>query len=198
LNIPNLLIDKLSLSLDKLDVDISLNFQVAGVVKVNSGIKAATASKVNFATNDIKADAGLVVRLGNVAQIMGSALEMLDKNPDMMKGVMNGMGGLGPVTGVIKTHVDSTGQVVQILVDPAGNIIQQTLDTKGRIIHEITIGNVNAVEMRAASENGLGQWVEEVRNSDGSVYLVTYDKRGGSVVDFQVLSTGNTTVPIIS
>lgn len=78
--------------MEDLAADINLNANVAGLVKVNAGVQVGI-SKVNITIADVDAELELVVRLGNLVEIVGRVFESLDLNP-LLINVVNGVTGL--------------------------------------------------------------------------------------------------------
>lgn len=95
--------------MENLAADINLNANVAGLVKVNAGVQVGI-SKVNITIADVDAELELVVRLGNLVEIVGRVFESLDLNP-LLVNVINGVTDLlDDVVGVVDGLLGSITQ----------------------------------------------------------------------------------------
>eukprot|EP01111_Echinosteliopsis_oligospora_P008095 TRINITY_DN2353_c0_g1_i1.p1 TRINITY_DN2353_c0_g1~~TRINITY_DN2353_c0_g1_i1.p1 ORF type:complete len:262 (+),score=67.23 TRINITY_DN2353_c0_g1_i1:35-820(+) len=187
LNVPNLSVSKVSLVVQKLNVTLNLKAKIADLVSLEAGV-SATADTINLTITNVKAELELVVRLDTVVEIINKTLQTISANPELITGIVKSVGDLVEnIAGVLSTTVNSLGQTVRTIVDSAGNIVEQTLDATGKVASQIVGGNINALQIIDGSNNDRGQYVVKVRNSDGSIYQITYNRKGGTVVSVQVL-----------
>ncbi len=71
---------RIELDVDNLVADINLNANVASLVTINAGV-AVSITKVNITITDVDAQLELIVRLGNLVQIVQRVFQSLDLNP---------------------------------------------------------------------------------------------------------------------
>lgn len=74
--------------MDDLQADINLNANVAQLVTINAGVKVGI-QKVNLTIADVDAELDLIVRLGNLVEIVSRVFESLDLNPLLLNTVGN-------------------------------------------------------------------------------------------------------------
>jgi len=192
LNVARLEVDLIQLIVEKLNVSLDLDLKVANLVTLTAGVDAYI-EKVNLTISGVYAQAELIVRLDNVVKIVDSTLDTINKNPQLITGLLDAVGGLlGDIAGILNSTLNSLGQVLQTVVDATGNIIARTLDTAGNVISQTIMGNVNALQIITSATNSLGQYVTRVRSSDGSILDVTYNKPGGTVISVNVVQQGST------
>ena len=73
---------------DNLQADINLNANVAQLVQINAGVQVGI-SKVNLTIVDVDAQLDLIVRLGNLVDIVNRVFESLDLNPLLINTLNN-------------------------------------------------------------------------------------------------------------
>jgi ABC-type transport system substrate-binding protein len=79
LKVPELSVGRIELDVDNLRADINLNADIARLVQINAGVQVGI-DKVNITIADVEAELELVVRLGNLVQIVNRTLASLDLN----------------------------------------------------------------------------------------------------------------------
>ncbi|KAH8653845.1 hypothetical protein BX600DRAFT_86718 [Xylariales sp. PMI_506] len=139
LNVPQLSVDRIELDVDNLQAEINLAAQVAGLVEINAGIQVGI-TKVNITIADVDAELELIIRLGNLVEIVNRTLASLDLNP-LLINVLNEAGDLvdsvvGAVDGLLGSIVNGDSQV-NFLIDNLGNIVQEVTTTAGGIVSSI-------------------------------------------------------------
>ncbi len=105
LNVPNLSVQSITLEVDNLQLGLQLNASVANLVKLNAGVTASI-EKVNLTISEVEASLLLIVRLDNVRQIIGEAVQLVQNNTGLLavllQDVGNAVGGIvGNVTDVV-------------------------------------------------------------------------------------------------
>lgn len=65
LNVPELHVGRIELTVEKLSADLNLNAKVANLVQLNAGVQVAV-EKVNITIAEVDAEVELVVRLGKI------------------------------------------------------------------------------------------------------------------------------------
>ncbi|KAI1781293.1 hypothetical protein F4818DRAFT_398659 [Hypoxylon cercidicola] len=142
LNVPELHVGRIELDVDNLNAEINLAAQVANLVELNAGIQVGI-TKVNITIADVDANLELIIRLGNLADIVNRTLESLNLNP-LLINILNEATDLvntvvGAVDGLLGSIVngDST---INFLIDNLGNIVQEVEGTAGTLLSSI-VGN---------------------------------------------------------
>ncbi|KAI1759294.1 hypothetical protein GGR53DRAFT_523968 [Hypoxylon sp. FL1150] len=142
LRVPELHVGRIELDVDNLNAEINLAAQVANLVELNAGIQVGV-TKVNITIADVDAQLDLIIRLGNLVDIVNRTLESLNLNP-LLINVLNEATDLvntvvGAVDGLLGSIVngDST---INFLIDNLGNIVQEVEGTAGSLLSSI-VGN---------------------------------------------------------
>lgn len=99
--------------------------------------------KVNITIADVDAELELVIRLGNLVDIVNRTLESLNLNP-LLINILNEATDLvdavvGAVDGLLGEIV-SGDSTISFLIDNLGEIVAQTTDTAGNLVSSI-VGN---------------------------------------------------------
>ncbi|MBB5478498.1 hypothetical protein [Micromonospora parathelypteridis] len=84
LDIPKVSVDVIRLAVDGLDADLSLRARVANLLQVDAGVRVHL-SGGELDVNGVHAEAQLRVRLEQLANILGRALDTLDNNPQIIE-----------------------------------------------------------------------------------------------------------------
>lgn len=133
---------RIELDVDNLRADINLNADIARLVQINAGVQVGI-DKVNITIANVEAELELVVRLGNLVQIVNRTLASLDLNPalinllDSVGDIVEGI--IGAVDGLLGSVTDD-GTTLRFLVDNLGNIVQEVVSGGGDAVSSI-IGN---------------------------------------------------------
>lgn len=142
LKVPELSVGRIELDVDNLRADINLNADIARLVQINAGVQVGI-DKVNITIANVEAELELVVRLGNLVQIVNRTLASLDLNPalinllDSVGDIVEGI--IGAVDGLLGSVTDD-GTTLRFLVDNLGNIVQEVVSGGGDAVSSI-IGN---------------------------------------------------------
>ncbi|KAI1098255.1 hypothetical protein F4804DRAFT_132199 [Jackrogersella minutella] len=80
LKVPELHVGRIELDVDNMSAEINLAAQIANLVEINAGVQIGI-TKVNITIADVDANLDLVIRLGNLADIVNRTLESLNLNP---------------------------------------------------------------------------------------------------------------------
>ena len=89
LDVPVLQIDELDLEVEDLQLEVSLQTQLAGFVNISAGVNAHV-GKVKLAIKGVEAQARLKVRLEGTLETLRRALETIDRNPQVLGGAPHG------------------------------------------------------------------------------------------------------------
>ena len=100
LQVPELHVGRIELVVEKLQADLNLNAKVAGLVQVNAGVAVAV-EKVNITIADVDVNLELVVRLGNLVDIVERVFDSLDLNPLLLSLIGNATNLVGEVIGAV-------------------------------------------------------------------------------------------------
>lgn len=112
LQVPELHVGRIELVVEKLKADLNLNAKVAGLVQVNAGV-AVGIEKVNITIADVDVNLELVVRLGNLVQIVERVFDSLDLNPLLIGLIGNVTNLVGEVIGAVDGLVSAMLFMVQ-------------------------------------------------------------------------------------
>jgi hypothetical protein len=112
LQVPELHVGRIELIVEKLQADLNLNAKVAGLVQVNAGVQVGI-QKVNITIADVDVNLELVVRLGNLVEIVGRVFDSLDLNPLLIGLIGNVTNLVGEVIGAVDGLVSSLIEVVE-------------------------------------------------------------------------------------
>ncbi|KAK8076270.1 hypothetical protein PG994_003542 [Apiospora phragmitis] len=142
LQVPELHVGRIELVVDNLQAEINLGAQVASLVEINAGVQVGI-KKVNITIADVDANLELVIRLGNLVDIVNRTLASLDLNPllinvldtavDLVDSVV------GAVDGLLGSIVNGDSKI-NFIVDNLGNIVQEVAGDAGKVVSSI-IGN---------------------------------------------------------
>jgi hypothetical protein len=124
LNVPTLSVGRIELDVDNLSADINLNANVASLVTINAGVQVGI-TKVNLTIADVDAELELIVRLGNLVDIVNRVFSSLDLNPLLINTLNNVTSVLDDVVGEVDgllgsiTQGGTTLSFVSSRADPA-------------------------------------------------------------------------------
>lgn len=195
LNVPQLSVGRIELDVDNLQADINLNANVASLVTINAGV-AVSIQNINLTITDVEAELELVVRLGNLVDIVNRVFQSLDLNPLLINTLNNVT---SAVTGALPTIVGAVdgllgsitqgGTQLSFLVDNLGNIVQEVTSGSGNPVTSI-VGNYltnmtytgtseslgGGLTQKTYSYSPLSALVNIVFNTAGQVVQATVDK----------------------
>ncbi|KAF2684449.1 hypothetical protein K458DRAFT_366818 [Lentithecium fluviatile CBS 122367] len=194
LNVPELHVGRIELTVEELQADINLNAKVAGLVQVNAGVQVSV-QKINVTIADVDVNLELIVRLGHLVDIVERVFESLDLNP-LLLGLINNVTNLiGDVIGAVDGLLGSItqgGTTLNFLVDNLGNIVQEVVGGATGGLSQI-VGNYklnmtqvgdeknigNGLIQKTFSYEALGSLVDIVFNAAGQVVQATVQKKSG-------------------
>lgn len=142
LRIPELSVKKIELDVDNLNAEINLAAQIASLVEVNAGVQVGI-KKVNITIADVDANLDLIIRLGNLVDIVNRTLASLDLNPLLINVLETATDLVGDVIGVVDGLLGSIvngDSKINFLIDNLGNIVQEVTGGAGDAVSSI-IGN---------------------------------------------------------
>ncbi|TDZ23817.1 hypothetical protein Cob_v003475 [Colletotrichum orbiculare MAFF 240422] len=195
LKVPELSVGRIELDVDNLNAEINLAAEVAKLVTINAGIQIGI-EKVNITIADVEAELELVIRLGNLVEIVNRTLASLDLNP-LLINVLDTVGDVvddvvGAVDGLLGSIVNGDSKI-NFLIDNLGNIVQEVASGGASQLSTI-IGNYQQNMTFTGSQKDLGNGLVEktyeytplsslvniVFNTLGQVVRATVVKGGGS------------------
>lgn len=91
LSVPDLGVDKITLSVENLVADIDLHAKVLDVVELHVGAHV-TLGKVELEIENVRAQAMLKVKLDKVAEIVDRVMQTLDNNPEIITSLTRPVG----------------------------------------------------------------------------------------------------------
>ncbi|KAF1946824.1 hypothetical protein EJ02DRAFT_450183 [Clathrospora elynae] len=197
LRVPELHVGRIEIGVERLQADLNLNAKVAGLVQISAGVMVSV-QKVNITISDVDVNLELIVRLGNLVQIVERVFDSLDLNPLLINLIGNVTNLVGEVIGAVDGLLGSitqNGKTLNFLVDNLGNIVQEVVGTGGDALQQI-VGNfkLNMTEV-AGTVKQVGQGltqktyeygplsalVDIVTNTAGQVVSAVVQKKTGGV-----------------
>ncbi|KAF6812074.1 hypothetical protein CSOJ01_05355 [Colletotrichum sojae] len=195
LKVPELSVGRIELDVDNLNAEINLAAEVAKLVTINAGVQVGI-EKVNITIADVSAELELVIRLGNLVDIVNRTLASLDLNPllinllDTVGDVVDDV--IGAVDGLLGSIVNGDTKI-NFLIDNLGNIVQEVVGAGSGALSTI-IGNYQQNMTFTGSQKDLGNGLVEkvyeytplsslvniVFNKLGQVVRATVVKGGGT------------------
>ncbi|MET7804386.1 hypothetical protein [Micromonospora chersina] len=134
LDIPEVTVDQIRLSVEGLDADLSLRARLANLLQLDAGVRVHLEG-VELDVTGVSAEALLKVRLEKLVQILDRALSTIDRNPHLIDALARSVGG----------SIDDVNRAAQQLASAP------VVDESGQ-----RIGTVGAVADRALRE-GVGR-----------------------------------------
>ena len=171
LDIPNLSIDEVTVDVQNLDVDISLDARLANLLKLTAGAHASV-DQVKIQIKGVQATATLVVRLDNVRAIIERTLQTLDNNPQIVTQLLS----------TVDNTVGTVGGVANNAVGTVGGIASSAL--RSGVVLDLAKAGLTEV---SRTVNGSGQTVRQVRDNAGQLLEVVTDTAGKVVSSRRVV-----------
>ncbi|MGW9196938.1 hypothetical protein [Micromonospora chersina] len=134
LDIPEVTVDQIRLSVEGLDADLSLRARLANLLQLDAGVRVHLEG-VELDVTGVSAEALLKVRLEKLVQILDRALSTIDRNPHLIDALARSVGG----------SIDDVNRAAQQLASAP------VVDGSGQ-----RIGTMGAVADRALRE-GVGR-----------------------------------------
>ncbi|THW99852.1 hypothetical protein D6C86_09829 [Aureobasidium pullulans] len=194
LNVPELHVGRIELTVDKLSADLNLNAKVANLVQLNAGVQVSV-EKVNITIAEVDAEVELVIRLGHLVDIVGRVFDSLDLNPLLINTISNVTSLVGEVVGDVVGAVDGLlgsitqgGKTLNFVVDNLGNIVQEVGGVSsivGDFTKNMTETGVaksvgQGLTQKEYSYSPLNALVDIVFNSAGQVVQAVVQKKNGA------------------
>ena len=111
LHVPDVHVGEIYLDVEDLDAHLSLQARLANLVQLVAGVHVHI-GKVELDIKDVDAEALLKVRLENLYAILDRALSTIDRNPEILLGLLN----------TVDTAVGDVGETARQAVKPGGAV----------------------------------------------------------------------------
>lgn len=130
LDVSELRVDEISLEVDDLRAQVSLQADVLELLKLHVGVEAEL-GRVQLTIKDVEAKLLLKVRLDNVARILDRVLTTIDNNPDIVERLTERVGETAEeVTAGARESVGELGARGGSAVEDVGPPRQKGTDTR--------------------------------------------------------------------
>jgi len=210
LNVPTLSVGLISLQVDNLAADINLAATVAKLVTINAGVQVSL-QQLDITIKDVDVELELVVRLGNLVEIVNRVFQSVDLNP-LILDVGNATTSLvGDIVGAVDSLLGTITQgstTLSFIVDNLGNIIQEVTSAANSTASTI-VGNylTNMTFTGQSSDLGSGlvekvysylplsAQVDVVTNTAGQVVQATVQKSSSTASSSSASATARKRSP---
>jgi hypothetical protein len=210
LEVPELSVDSIGLTVSDLRATLALDANAANLVSISAGADVSI-QRVELEIVGVLAQAFVYVDLDNVARIVDRVIATLDNNPQILTQLLTtvdqAVGTVGGVAntvlapgGVAENAVGAVGQTLNNVTQPGG-LLTQTVNTLGQTV-QVTLGTAGQLVERTldtaggvVNERTLGQItslpvLRETTNTAGqTVRQVRHTS--GAVLEYVVDQAGN-------
>jgi hypothetical protein len=154
LDVPVVKVDEITFEVEELRARILLQAEVLDLLKLNVGADVFI-GHVGLEIKGVEAQALLKVRLDNVARILDRVLTTIDRNPQLLEGLVEGTG-----TAIAEIG-EGAGSAVEDVGEGAGSAVEDVGEGAGSAVEDVGAGAGEAVE-------STGDAVEHVGEGAGS------------------------------
>jgi hypothetical protein len=197
LDIPNVCVGKIFLKVDSLTARLSLNAQVANLLRVNAGADVHIGS-VDLTIQGVQGRVLLLVDLDDVVHVVDQTLTFIDNHPEIvnqltgtLQNVAGAAGGLvGGVLGALGLGrtTNALGQTVDRYINQqSGAIIERTLSSAGQLISETSTNTIRNLPTVNEVTNAAGQLVRRVRDQSGAIIEFTLDRVTNALSNIRIV-----------
>jgi hypothetical protein len=152
LHVPDVHVGEIYLNVEDLDAHLSLQARLANLVQLVAGVHVHI-GKVELDIKDVDAEALLKVRLENLYSILDRALTTIDRNPEILQGLVNTVGSaVGGVGETAKEAVQPGGAVSELAGD-VGEVGKQAVGPGGAATE--AVGTVGGTAQEAVRPGGV-------------------------------------------
>jgi hypothetical protein len=184
LDVPVVKVDEITLEVEELRARVLLQAEVLDLLKLNVGADVII-GRVGLEIKGVEAQALLKVRLDNVASIVDRVLTTIDRNPQILENITEGVGsavedvggGAGKAVGELGEGV---GSAVEDVGEGAGSAVEDVGEGAGSAVEDVGEGAGSAVEDVG---EGAGSAVEDVGEGAGSAVEDVGEGAGSAVED---------------
>ena len=142
LDVPVLGVEELHLEVENLKARISVQAELADMVKLNVGVDVDL-GKVKLDLKGLDAQVLLKVRLDNIRAVLGQALEAIDRDPSILDRLTaetnrkdrepgddgrprDGAGSVGEAEQTVRRTVDEKGNAPRTVLDGSGDVVEES------------------------------------------------------------------------
>jgi hypothetical protein len=171
LDVPVVKVDEINLEVEELRARVSLRAEVLDLLKLNVGADVFI-GHVGLEIKGVEAQALLKVRLENVARILDRVLTTIDRNPQLLDGLVEGAGTaiaeIGEGAGEAVEDVgEGAGSAVEDVGEGAGSAVEDVGQGAGSAVEDVGGGAGSAVESTGEAVDDLGQRAGEAVEDTG-------------------------------
>ena len=139
LDVPVVKVDEINLEVEELRARILLQAEVLDLLKLNVGADVFI-GHVGLEIKGVEAQALLKVRLDNVARIVDRVLTTIDRNPQILEQITEGVGS------AVEDLGDGVGTAVEEVGAGAGTAVEEVGAGAGSAVEDVGAGAGSAVE----------------------------------------------------
>jgi hypothetical protein len=162
---------------------VSLRTELADLVKINVGVDGYL-DKVKLGIKGIEAQALLTISLDKVLGTLNRALETIDKNPQILSGVAQGVDSTVGSADRGAQETDQEEKTSQLTGDAAGQVSKATevtgpdSDASSAVESEEATGNLADLQIQEEYIDDRGRIVGRARDEDGNLVEEVLDEEG--------------------
>lgn len=168
LDVPLLKVDEIELDVENLEAHVSLEAELANLVKLNVGADVRL-GKVDLTIKGVEAEALLKVRLDQVAAILDRALTTIDQNPQILERLADTVRTTAKEVGGTAQNALGEGGAVDTAAEQIGGTAQTALEGGG------------AVDEAVKGAGRFAQDAGQVAQGAGQAAQGAADEAGGAV-----------------
>jgi hypothetical protein len=160
LDVPVVKVDELGLEVNELHARVSLEADVLNLLKLHVGADVFI-GEVKLEITGVEAQALLKVRLANVARILDRVMTTVDRNPQLLEGLVEGAGQAVAELG------EGAGTAVEEVGEGAGEAVEDVGEGAGAAVEDVGEGAGSAVESTGGAVEDVGQRAGEALADTG-------------------------------
>lgn len=126
LDVPNLKVEEITIEVENLEAHLALDARLANLLHLRAGADVSV-DKVSIQIKGVEASVQLIVRLDNVAYIIDRTLTTIDRNPELLEGLLS----------TVDNAVNTVGGVANTTLQPGG-VVDNTVGTVGQVAGDAT------------------------------------------------------------
>jgi hypothetical protein len=212
LEVPELSVGSLELTVSRLRAQLSLDANVASLVSISAGA-VASIDHVELGLYGVLAEAYAYVDLDNVSAIVRRVVATIDRNPRILTrllesadSVVRTVGGVADTAlqpgGVVSQAVSVVGQTLEQVTRPDG-LLAQTVNAAGQTVQQVVTRTGSLVEYtadatgRIVNERTVGSALQlpvvgETRNASNQLVRTVRDP-AGNLIELVLNAAGDVT-----
>jgi len=160
LDVPVVKVDEITFEVEELRARILLQAEVLDLLKLNVGADVFI-GHVGLEIKGVEAQALLKVRLDNVARILDRVLTTIDRNPQLLEGLVEGTG-----TAIAEIG-EGAGSAVEDVGEGAGSAVEDVGEGAGSAVEDVGEGAGEAVEDTGETAKKAGQGAGQAAGGAG-------------------------------